>query len=75
MHDELQRAERAILKALEEAEETYSPTQLIQHVKNLDGEELSEEVISVAMWNLVGKADVELTRDFKLKHTRPTTAA
>ena len=62
---ELERAEEAILKTLEE-ETTYSPRQLIEQVRNSHGDSLPEEAISVALWNLIGRAEVKLTSDWRL---------
>ena len=67
---ELERAERVVLEALEEATDTpLSPRLLIEHVKH-DNEDVSEEAISIALWDLIGRMEIKLTPNWKLELTR-----
>jgi hypothetical protein len=69
-HDpELERAERVVLEALEEATDTsYSPRLLVERIKQ-NNESVSEEAISIALWDLIGRTKVRLTQDWKLERT------
>ena len=70
-HDpELEQAERVVLEALEEATDTpLSPRLLIEHVKH-GNKDVSEEVISIALWDLIGRMQIKLTPNWKLEQTR-----
>jgi hypothetical protein len=68
---DLELAESRILAFLDRGEATYSPRELVEHLKEADGEEFSEEAISVALWDLIGRTDIVLTRDWKLRPSKP----
>jgi len=69
-HDpELERAERVVLQALEVASDTpLSPRLLIERVKN-ENADIPEEVISIALWDLIGRMQIKLTPNWKLEQT------
>jgi hypothetical protein len=69
---ELVQAENAILEAVEE-ETAFSPRSLVEHVKQRH-EHISEEAINLAFWDLLGRAEIELTRDRQREHIRATSA-
>jgi hypothetical protein len=68
---ELELAESRILELLNREETTYSPRELVEHLKQNDGERISEEAISVALWDLIGRTAIVLTQDWKLRPSRP----
>jgi hypothetical protein len=68
---ELERAERVVLEALEEATDTpLSPRLLIEQIMH-DNEDVSEETISIALWDLIGRMQIKLTPNWKLEQVGP----
>jgi hypothetical protein len=68
---ELELAESRILELVDREEAIYSPRGLVEHLKEIGDEEISEEAISVALWDLIGRADIVLTQDRKLRSSKP----
>lgn len=62
---ELEQAESAILQALQETTVTYSPRSLVEHVKQQETG-LTEEAISLALWDLIGTTQIKLSQNWKL---------
>lgn len=71
---ELELAETRILDMLEHSDKVYSPKQLVEEMVALHEEDVSEEAITVALWDLIGRTDVVLTRDWKLNLKKPAAA-
>jgi hypothetical protein len=59
---ELDVAEDRILELFDREEAAYSPRELVERLKESDGEAISEEAIKVALWDLIGRGDIEFTR-------------
>jgi hypothetical protein len=67
---ELEVAEGRILELLDGEEAAYSTRELIERLKESDGEAISEEAIRVALWDLIGRGNVEFTRGQELKSSK-----
>jgi hypothetical protein len=62
--EELQQAEETILLFLRRSSAPYAPVQLLE---DLGKEGISEYVARAAIWYLIDRDEVELTRDRKLE--------
>jgi hypothetical protein len=61
----LNRAEHRVLSVLEQAKEPYPPRQLIDELES--DPELTEPLLRAAIWYLIDRYAVELTRDRQLR--------
>lgn len=71
---ELELAEGKILELLDREEAAYSTRELVERLKEPAEEAVSEEAIKVALWELIGRGDVEFTQERTLRSSKSVAA-
>ena len=66
---ELEVAETRILGLLDREDAAYSTRELVERLIESGEETISEEAIRVAVWDLIGRGDIEFTPERMLKPT------